>query len=138
MKGRCFCGSVRYKLISPPQEAYYCHCRDCQYLSGSPFHVLGIVDLGSIEIISGEISEFRHQAQDGSGMKREFCSRCGTPLFVTSTRFEDIQMFTVNTLDDPDQVVPSFEIWTTSKVAWANIEPGIKSFPHGALDAPGE
>ncbi len=136
MKGKCFCGAVKYELTSQPQDAYYCHCRDCQYLSGSLFHVLGIVDRGSINLISGELSEYRHYAQDGSGMTREFCSNCGTPLFVTSTRFEDIQMFTVSTLNEPEKVIPSFEIWTTSKVSWANIQPGIDSFPHGALDGP--
>ena len=134
MKGGCFCGSVRYALTAPPLEAYYCHCRDCQYFSGSPFHVLGVVAQDSIALTSGNLSKFTHQAQDGSGMKREFCKNCGTPLFVTSTRFQDIQMFTVNTLDDPGSVKPSFEIWTNSKISWANIEPGIKSFPRGALD----
>ena len=136
MKGRCFCGSVRYELTSQPQDSYYCHCRDCQFLSGSPFHVLGIVERGSINLIAGELSEYDHFAQDGSGMTREFCTKCGTPLFVTSTRFEDIQMFTVNTLDEPESVKPSFEIWTNSKVSWANIQSEINSFPRGALDGP--
>ncbi len=134
MKGKCLCGAVNYELTSQPQDAYYCHCRDCQYLSGSPFHVLGIVERGSVNLISGELSEYKHLAQDGSGMTREFCNICGTPLFVTSTRFEEIQMFTVNTLDEPENVKPSFEIWTTSKVSWANIQSGIISFPRGALD----
>ena len=134
MKGKCFCGAVKYELTSQPQDAYYCHCRDCQYLSGSPFHVLGIVERGSVNLISGELSEYKHLAQDGSGMTREFCKICGTPVFVTSTRFEEIQMFTVNTLDEPENVKPSFEIWTTSKVSWANIQSGINSFPRGALD----
>ena len=138
MKGKCFCGAVKYELTSQPQDAYYCHCRDCQYLSGSPFHVLGIVERGSINLISGELSEHKHFAQDGSGMSREFCAKCGTPLFVTSTRFEDIQMFTVNSLEEPEKVKPSFEIWTNSKISWANIQSGINSFPQGALDVPNE
>ena len=134
MKGKCFCGAVKYELTSQPQDAYYCHCRDCQYLSGSPFHVLGIVERGSVNLISGELNEYKHLAQDGSGMTREFCKICGTPLFVTSARFEEIQMFTVNTLDEPENVKPSIEIWTPSKVSWANIQSGINSFPRGALD----
>jgi len=134
MKGKCFCGDVKYELISQPQDAYYCHCRDCQYLSGSPFHVLGIVEKGDIKLISGKLTEYKHSSQDGSGMTREFCKTCGTPLFVTSTRFDDIQMFTVNTLDEPEDIKPSFEIWTTSKVAWTALQPGTNRFPHGALD----
>jgi hypothetical protein len=99
---------------------------------------LGIVERGTIDLISGELSEYKHSTQDGSGMTREFCTKCGTPLFVTSTRFEDIQMFTVNTLDEPEALKPSFEIWTDSKVSWANIQPGLDSFPQGALDGSNE
>ena len=134
MKGRCSCNSVKYELTSPPQDAYYCHCRDCQYLSGSPFHVLGIVERGSIVLISGGLTEYKHPTQDGAEMNREFCTLCGTPLFVTSTRFSDIQMFTVSSLDEPELLQPSFEIWTSSKVSWANIQSSINSFPQGALD----
>lgn len=138
MKGHCFCGTVKYDLTSPPQDAYYCHCRDCQYLSGSPFHVLGIVERGSIKLISGKLGAYNHLSQDGSGMTREFCTNCATPLFVTSTRFADIQMFVVSTLDEPEKIKPTFEIWTTSQVSWANIQPGIDSYPHGALDGSSE
>jgi len=136
IRGGCFCGSVKYKLTSPPQEAYYCHCRDCQYMSGSFYHVFGVVDRGSIELVSGELSEFDYQSQDGSGMKREFCKRCGTPLFASSTRFRNIQMFTLSSLDDPNLIRPSFEVWTKSKLPWAHIGTDIKSYPHGSYDVP--
>jgi len=134
MKGRCFCGSVRYELTAELQASYYCHCRDCQYLSGSPFHVLGIVSRDSIRLLAGELSQHGSVSQEGAVMTREFCPACGTPLFMTSTRFEDISMFTVTTLDHPDSVKPSFEIWTASKLSWANVAPDICSFPHGAQD----
>jgi hypothetical protein len=43
-------------------------------------------------------------------------------------------MLCVNTLDEPEAVKPSMEIWTTSKVTWAHIDPDIMSHPYGALD----
>lgn len=134
MKGGCFCGSVRYELTQIPKEAYYCHCRDCQYLSGSSYHVLGVVERASLCLLSGVLSEYSYETQDGSGMKRETCEKCGTPLFVTSSRFQDIQMFTVSTLDEPETITPSFEIWACSKVTWSNIQVGINSFVRGATD----
>ena len=103
-------------------------------MSGSSFRVLGIVGSNSLDFKSGELSEFEHKTQDGSVMKRYFCPRCGTPLYNTSTRFRDIQMLCVNTLDEPEAVKPSMEIWTTSKVTWAHIDPDITSHPYGALD----
>ena len=109
MKGGCFCGAVRYELIRPPKEAYYCHCRDCQYLSGSSYHVLGVVERNTLKLLSGELSEYSYVTHDGSGLKRETCKKCGSPLFVTSSSFEDIQMFTVSTLDEPESMKPSLK-----------------------------
>jgi hypothetical protein len=103
-------------------------------MSGSSFRVLGIVDGDSIDFKSGELSEFKHKTQDGAVMKRYFCPKCGTPLYNTSSRFNDIQMLCVNTLDEPEAVTPSMEIWTASKVSWAHIDPDIMSHPYGALD----
>lgn len=134
MKGGCFCGSVQYEILPDPQDAYYCHCRDCQILSGSPFHVLAIAERRSIKVLSGELALFKHTADSGSEMTREFCPKCGTPLFVKSTRFPEIGMFTVSTLEDPESMKPSFEIWTTSRISWSNIRDELESFPRGALD----
>jgi hypothetical protein len=134
MKGRCFCGEIQYQIDTPLQEAYYCHCRDCQYLSGSPFHVLVIVKRGSIKLVAGKTSKHQHKTQDGSEMTREFCPNCGTPLFLSSSRFDDIQMLTLNSLDDPEVINPSFQIWTNSKVSWAEISPEITSHFRGARD----
>jgi hypothetical protein len=105
-------------------------------MSGSSFRVLGIVGGDSIDFNSGVLSEFKHKTQDGSVMTRYFCPNCGTPLYNTSSRFEDIQMVCVNTLDEPEAVTPSMEIWTASKVSWAHIDPDITSHPYGALDGP--
>ena len=55
-------------------------------------------------------------------------------MFNTSTRFDDIVMFTINSLDDPEAVKPGFEIWTSSKVSWADIHSVLKRYPYGAMD----
>ena len=134
MQGGCLCGSVRYQLESPPREAYYCHCRDCQYLSGSAFHLIGIVDRSAFSRLCGELGQYTRRTEDGSEMTREFCLSCGSPLYMTSSRFVDIQMFALNSLDQPDIIEPGFEIWTRSKCGAAHIDADITSFRHGALD----
>lgn len=134
MQGGCFCGSVRYEVQPEPREAYYCHCRDCQVLSGAPFHVLAIAERSAVKVLSGELAAYRHKADSGSEMTREFCPKCGTPLFVKSTRFPEIAMFTPSTLDEPESVQPTFQIWTTSKISWSNIRDELASFPRGVLD----
>ena len=132
--GRCFCGSIRYELLSEFEDVYYCHCRDCQVMSGSAFRVLGIVRRESLNVLSGDLAEYTHRTHFGSQMTREFCPKCGTPLFIKSTRFPEIKMISVSTLDEPESVKPSFEIWTASKIYWSELGKELKSFPHGALD----
>lgn len=35
--GGCFCGRVRYECDAEPRIAFNCHCRDCQYATGSAY-----------------------------------------------------------------------------------------------------
>ena len=134
MNGQCFCGAVHYRLNTPPQATYYCHCRDCQYLAGSPFHLLAVVERNALQRQSGELSAHRHATQDGAEMTREFCSQCGSPLFLSSSRWDDISMLSVLSLDEPEVLKASFEIWTRSKSSLANIPEDIVSHLYGAQD----
>jgi len=134
MNGECLCGSVKYELTEQIQDTYYCHCRDCQVLSGSAFRVLGIVSRNSLKIKSGEISTYDHKTESGFEMVRSYCIQCATPLFVSSTRFPDMHMLMVSTLNNTALVDPSFQIWCSSMVSWAKVSIGIRSHPHGALD----
>ncbi|KAG6851404.1 hypothetical protein H0H93_005802 [Arthromyces matolae] len=35
--GQCFCGSISYQVAGTPTLRAYCHCTNCQKLSGAPF-----------------------------------------------------------------------------------------------------
>ncbi|KAI0271477.1 Mss4-like protein [Gloeopeniophorella convolvens] len=37
LTGSCFCGAVTYALTAPPVLRAYCHCSQCQRLTGCPF-----------------------------------------------------------------------------------------------------
>ncbi|RDX54518.1 hypothetical protein OH76DRAFT_972850 [Lentinus brumalis] len=37
MRGGCFCGSVTYAVTGTPTLSAFCHCTNCQRLSGCPF-----------------------------------------------------------------------------------------------------
>lgn len=39
IKGSCFCASVTYTLSAPPVLRAYCHCTNCQRLTGE-YHIL--------------------------------------------------------------------------------------------------
>ncbi len=134
MEGRCFCGSVQFKLHSDVKDAYYCHCRDCQIQSGGAFHALGVVDRGAVEVALGSPAEFAHKTASGFMMTREFCAKCGTPLFLSSTRFPQIKMFMLSALIDSELIRPTFQIWCSSKPRWPEPDSELDSFPFGESD----
>jgi len=134
MNGECLCGSVKYELLEHIQDTYYCHCCDCQVLSGSAFRVLGKVSRGSLNTISGEISTYSHKAESGFEIVRSYCSNCATPLFASSTRFPEIHMLMASTLHSTDSIDPSFQIWCSSMTSWSNVSTNIRSFPRGKMD----
>lgn len=38
--GSCFCGAIKYELSAPPVLRAYCHCTQCQRLTGMSFFPL--------------------------------------------------------------------------------------------------
>ena len=133
MKGRCSCGKVSFEITQPTQGIYYCHCRDCQRHSGSAFQILAVVSKHGLNRF-GDTHSFGNSAHGGFTMTREFCANCGSPLFLNSSQWDDIIMFSVAALDDPDTLKPEFQIWKSSEINWATIPEGIDSYPRGALD----
>ena len=63
--------------------------------------MLGIVPRVSLQVASGQLSSYAKTADSGHAMVREFCTACGTLLFLKGARFPEIVMFTVSSLDDP-------------------------------------
>ncbi|KAI0685377.1 Mss4-like protein [Cytidiella melzeri] len=37
LRGSCFCGTISYALSAKPVLSAYCHCTNCQRLTGCPF-----------------------------------------------------------------------------------------------------
>ncbi|HVJ03014.1 MAG TPA: GFA family protein [Sphingomonas sp.] len=120
MEGGCLCGSVRYRLLSAPYDAGWCHCRTCQLNSGSPAMAFATVPVDDFVFTEGEAlvgsvasSDFGH---------RRFCTQCGTPLYMRVNHQPETVDFSIATLDEPEKVVPGFHIFYASRIPWA--EPG--------------
>lgn len=126
--GGCLCGSLRYQACPQPDTAYYCHCRDCQIGSGSAFHVAVFADQNSFYLLSGEVGTYTKIADSGNEISRMFCKNCGTPVYWIGTNYPGIVILSVSSLDDPESMEPSSEIWMDSAVSWRRIHPELRSF----------
>ncbi len=124
MTGGCLCKAVRYRVSEPPLNVRSCWCRLCQYLGGGSGTVNALFKTAAVTV-DGELREFQSVADSGNLMHWWFCSKCGTPVLVTSDRRPHITVVRVGTLDDPESVKPAATIWAAMAPSWAPIDPRL-------------
>ena len=115
--GGCLCGDVRFVATGRPYRVGICHCLDCRKNHGALFHASAIFPADAVTI-EGEAREYTG---------RFFCPRCGSPVFGRS---DDEVMVNLGALDAPDQLKPTYELWTVRREAWLPPFPLAKHFEH--------
>ena len=104
-KGSCRCGNVLIRATGHPYRVGLCHCMDCRKHHGALFHASAIFPEDAV-VILGETREYED---------RYFCPRCGSPVFSRSG--DEIEV-NLGILDEPDQLMPTYEIWTIRRESW--------------------
>jgi hypothetical protein len=131
--GGCLCGAVRYRLTTVPTDVAHCHCRICRRASGAAFVTWATVPRRDLSV-TGAVRWFRSSTL----ARRGSCPTCGSPLFfaqeiaaaddaaalplaeappASPDGAETIDV-TVASLDDPDAVRPTRNIWVGSRLAF--------------------
>ena len=72
----CHCGSVKVSLSAEPVAHLYCHCRDCQRISGGAYVPYVIYPQDAVEVTEGETLTWALKNNP-----RTRCAACGTLLF---------------------------------------------------------
>jgi len=108
--GSCLCGAVRIIVSGPPYRVGICHCLACRKHHGALFHTSAVFPQDAV-IINGETRAY---------LGRHFCPQCGSSIFSFS---EDEIEVNLGSLDTPDQLQPTYELWTVRRESW------LPSFP---------
>ena len=103
--GGCLCGNVRIATAGRPYRVGLCHCLDCRKHHGALFHASAIFPQDSVTI-EGETREYAG---------RSFCPKCGSSVFGSSG--DEIEV-SLGCLDAPDQLKPTYELWTVRRESW--------------------
>ncbi len=103
--GGCLCGSVRFVAKGRPYRVGLCHCLDCRKHHGALFHASAIFPKEAVTI-EGEVRGYQG---------RFFCPRCGSSVF---SRTDDEIEIHLGALDAPDQLKPTYELWTIRRESW--------------------
>jgi hypothetical protein len=105
LTGSCLCGEVRIAASGEPLRAGLCHCLDCRKHGGSLFHAFAIFPADAVTIDGN--------TRDYAG--RHFCPRCGSSILG---RTGDEVEISLGVLDAPDQLMPTYELWTVRRERW--------------------
>ncbi|GAB0118335.1 GFA family protein [Acidisoma sp. 7E03] len=124
--GGCLCGACRYRTEAIPLNVRICHCSRCQRATGGLFFARLLVPLDQVTI-TGPVTWFAAE----SGLRRGFCSQCGTALFTERAAQGAIGL-SIGSLDDPDRHEPTEHIWVSSKRPWLVCADGKPHYPEAA------
>jgi hypothetical protein len=114
--GGCLCGEVRFVATGRPYRVGICHCLDCRKHSGALFHASAIFPRRAVAI-EGETRAYGD---------RHFCARCGSSVFLHGGG-DEIEI-TLGSLDAPDQLKPTYELWTIRRESWLPPFPHVRRF----------
>ena len=105
LTGGCLCGDVRIVAEGRPWRVGLCHCLDCRKHHGALFSASAMFPEAAVTI-SGETRDYAGRC---------FCPRCGSSVFARSG--DEIEVH-LGTLDAPDRLVPTYELWTVRREGW--------------------
>ncbi|WP_043308836.1 GFA family protein [Pseudomonas sp. ML96] len=113
--GGCLCGAVRLLALGRPYRTGICHCLDCRKQHGALFHASAIFAEDAVSI----------EGETHSYAGRHFCPRCGSQVFA---RTGDEVEVSLGALDAPDQLQPTYELWTCRRETWLPAFPLRRSY----------
>lgn len=76
LRGSCLCEAVTYSVENRFEAFYFCHCEQCQKVTGSGFASNIITSPENIEWLTGfeNVRVFEHPSREFS---KGFCKKCG-------------------------------------------------------------
>lgn len=129
LKGRCYCGALRYECDAEPVFKGQCHCRECQYVSGGGPNIFMVLPSAAFRYVEGEPKSFARPDLEHPAT-REFCANCGTHILTRTPRNPGVVILKVGTLDDPSVFgQPQMAIWTDDKQPFHLIAEGVATAP---------
>lgn len=128
-QGGCLCGAIRFRVTGKASSSSLCFCKTCRRAAGASPVAWFVVSIHQYELLAGRPRAYRSP----ESITRTFCPDCGTPLSYARDSFPDDIELTTASLDDPDAIPPTEEIWLSHRVQWACSNPEL---PHFAKDNP--
>ena len=134
LEGACHCRRVQFSVHSSvPYPYMYCYCSICRKTGGAGGYAINIsADAGNLDVRGKKFLTVYQVDLGGetSPAERNFCSRCGTALWVWDPRWPDLLHPFASAIDTPLPKAPErCHIMLEFKPDWVAL-PGGKRNAH--------
>jgi len=126
LNGECLCGAVSFSLEDNLKAFYFCHCKQCQQLTGSAFASNIMTQPDNIKWLTGQdnIASYAHPSRDFS---KSFCQSCGSALpFVNKSKTALI--VPAGSLKEAPTTAPQSNIFSSEEACWLGAGMKAKKF----------
>jgi hypothetical protein len=134
LEGSCRCGAVRFTVDSHTPYPYQrCYCSICRKQDGGGGYAINIMgDTTTLKVEGREaigIYHARITEDDGttrtSTGERNFCTRCGTALWIYDEHWPDLVYPFASSIDTPLPQPPSrVHLMLDFKAEWVELQKG--------------
>ena len=128
LKGKCFCGAVKYHLTAAPMFVHCCHCSDCQTQTGGAFAINALIEAKHVVLTKGKPARVTMPTDSGRPHDIYRCPKCQTALWSDYGRRGTVLFVRVSTLARPHAIRPDVHIFTRSKVPWVRLPRNARAF----------
>lgn len=73
----CLCGGVRAQIEATPVDQFYCHCDDCQAVSGGAYVGVAVFPANAVRVLQGRLDTWTYKS-----LPRQRCATCGTHMIA--------------------------------------------------------
>ncbi len=116
IKGGCLCGEVAFTVNDNFSAFYFCHCRQCQQITGSSNAANVFCKPTDIEWLKGKQFLKRYESPDRD-FSKVFCSECGSGLpFETKSGIHLI--VPAGSLEESPSIAPQQQIFWSERANW--------------------
>ena len=128
LRGKCECGTVRYRVADEFLYAANCHCSRCRAATGSAFKPFAGIEREKLQVTDGADALLVHGAEDLNDTR---CAACGSLLFsvVRDGAFVHVAL---GSLVDAPGMRPTKHIFVGSKAPWFEITDDLPQFEEHA------
>jgi hypothetical protein len=131
LEGSCSCRSVRFRVEShTPYPFMRCYCSICRKTQGGGGYAINIMGDAATLKVTGTKWLSVYRARVGgklSAARRNFCSRCGSAMWVADPRWPEHVYPFASAIDTPLPKPPEeVELMLNYAPSWADVPSGRK------------